>query len=353
MGMRVRKIEPIGARGLRDGQSEQFGKGQQLGHCLRITARALDEHAGIVRLDQPASDRAGIISRRGDRARKAQLGGARKPGSAAGRKHRGLAGDRQIDRSARLAHRDLQQPADHQPRIVLMLESMVGLGVVAHDAILVARLLLPLHERITGARHRPRKGARAGASDDHHRVTATPGGVQCCAIVKGPDIDMSSRRRGPPGDHRDAQRRIERDRLVNHRHQPGGRQAAGARLGDRLLKEIDLGAGNEKKVIDAAQLHRRDDRIGPFIARQVLPEGFGASRAPIVSRPLARPGGGDTGVRHHCSRMLLRRISGSQRWRSALISFANSSGDAPLTSMPILSKRSRISATSRAFSESR
>src|ERR1044071_3215143 len=178
---------------------------------------------------------------------------------------------RQVNRSLRFAHRDLQQTTDDQTRIVLVFETMIELGVLPDDLALVARLLHPLDGPVARSRHGTWVGARAGAGGDQHGVTAAPRAVQRGAVIQGADIDVRRRDRRLAGNHRAAKRRVERNAFVRHRDQLGNGPAAHLRLGDTLLIKGDFSARNKKYLFHAAQLHRRNQRIRPLFGVVFLP----------------------------------------------------------------------------------
>ena len=83
-----------------------------------------------------------------------------------GPQHRGLSRDRKINGPLRLTHGDLHEPTDNEPGIVLMFKPVISLGEVAHNAILVTRLLMPLDEGVARARHRTGESPRPRSSAD-------------------------------------------------------------------------------------------------------------------------------------------------------------------------------------------
>src|SRR5262249_3218882 len=113
-----------------------------------------------------------------------------KPNRSWKRQHGRFPRNTQVNRTLRLAHRYLQQPADSQARIVRVFETMVELGVLPENSALIARLLHPIDERIAAARHliwkRPR--ARAGRHED--RAAIVPRGVNGSALMKRADIHV-------------------------------------------------------------------------------------------------------------------------------------------------------------------
>ena len=111
------------------------------------------------------------------------------------RQERDLARQAEIDRAARLGLRDLQRAADDQAGIVLVLEPVVPLHVLAHDAGLIGRLLHPEMAAVARAAHRARIGDRRRAGGDQHRQAGMARGMDGAAVVLRADIDMHRGRR--------------------------------------------------------------------------------------------------------------------------------------------------------------
>jgi hypothetical protein len=149
---------------------------------------------------------------------------------------------------------------------------VIGLGVLAQDLALVARLLQPLHRRIARAAHRPRVGARGIAGGDQHRRIAAPGGVDGRAVVQRAHVHVRAGGRGLAAHHRRTDRRVQRRRFVDHGDKRRGRPPLHPGLHHRLLVVGQLGARYEEQVVDPAQLHRRDHRISPLVGAVFVPE---------------------------------------------------------------------------------
>jgi len=106
--------------------------------------------------------------------------------------------------------------------------------------------------------------------------------VQSRAIVKRADIDVNDRGGGAATDHGRAESGVQSDGFMHHGDELGRWRAALLGLGDRFLKEIDLGARDEEEMIDAALFHRRDDGVGPFVGLAGLPEIIRAHFHPLL-----------------------------------------------------------------------
>ena len=78
------------------------------------------------------------------------------------------------------------------------------------------------------------------------------------------------------------QHRIQRDRLVHHRHEFGCGTAKVLCLDDGFRKKCQFESGDEKQMIDAGELHGRHKRVRPFFRGALDPMGIGALQGFIV-----------------------------------------------------------------------
>ena len=259
---------------LPDGYRQQLREPHQRLDRLGVAARLGEGDDGVVRLDEPLRGGPGVFRVGPRRPREAELVTRREARRAGHRLHGDLAGDGHVHGPLGVAHGDLQQAADHQARVVLVLQPMVVLGVLPEDLALVAGLLHPLDAGVAAAAHRAGVGAGAGAGGDEHRVPAAPRGVYRRAVVQRADVDVDGGGGGLAGDHRVAERGVQRRALVRHRHQPGRGPFALAGLGRALLEEGDLRPGHEEEVVDAAQLHGGHEGVGPLVRAVLAPGGL-------------------------------------------------------------------------------
>jgi len=149
---------------------------------------------------------------------------------------------------------------------------MLPLGVLAHDAVLVERLLQPdVAAAVARSAHRARMARGRRSRGDEYRQPAVPRGVNGAAVVLRAHVHVRR------GDGRFAarcgvtKRGIQAGVLMRDRDQYRRPAAKRARLGDRFLVEADLRSGDEKDMIDAARGHRRDERLAEIIGRQLRP----------------------------------------------------------------------------------
>src|SRR5207245_368543 len=84
-------------------------------------------------------------------ARDAEFAARGKISFAGKLEHRAFTRDREINGTLGFAHRHLEQPADDQTRIVLVLQAMVDLGVLSENRALIPWLLYPLDCAVAGA----------------------------------------------------------------------------------------------------------------------------------------------------------------------------------------------------------
>ena len=152
-----------------------------------------------------------------------------------------------------------------------MLQPVVHLGVLAHDLALVPGLLYPLDRAISSPGHGAGKSSRTGSSGHEHWIRAPPDGVDGGAAVQSSHVHVDGSGRGFSRHHGVARGGVKGYTLMGYRNQARGRPLPLLGLGDRLLPESDLRAGNEEQVVHPTQLHGGYHGVGPLVGPILAP----------------------------------------------------------------------------------
>ena len=177
------------------------------------------------------------------------------------RRRQRLARQHQIDRAARMRHRDFHAARDHVAGLGGHAQFVVPLHQFAHHAGLVEHFLRPVNRPVARA-ERSFFGDRraAGAEDQRHPVARQVGEV--VDGVGGADIDVHHHRLRAAGHQIGAVRHGDRQVLVRNqdrlRHLGIGLLGAAEGFHDRRK----IGAGIAEEIIDAVVGERAQERFG-------------------------------------------------------------------------------------------
>ncbi len=201
------------------GDHRDAGELAELGqhrHRLVVAARGDGDHHRVLRLEQVVDDFLDAlgIGRGGPCDAELRRG---RIARAVERHQRDFLREAHIDRTRRLAGRDLDRAADHEARVILVLEPLVPFHILPDDAVLVPLLLRPEMRAIARAADRAGIGRRRRAGGHDHRKAGAPGGMDGAAVMLGAAIDMGGRGRRPAADRGEAERRVEADMLQRAR----------------------------------------------------------------------------------------------------------------------------------------
>ena len=192
---------------------------------------------------------------RGDRAERAHRVSTRlRPG---GGEH--LARQRQIHRSARLAHGDVEGAIDDRFHRLAGAQLVIPLHVFAQHAALIEGLLAPMDGPVARG-DAAGLGERGAAGGEQQRNIVAGGIDQAVDRIRGADGDMHHHCGRFTGNAVIAVRHGHGDVLVRDRHEARGLRALGS--GQRLHDRGEIRSGVGEYVFDAALAEPRDIGFG-------------------------------------------------------------------------------------------
>ncbi len=233
------EIQPVGVV-FGHGQCQQLRQPDDVFHRLGIAPGLGETQKGIVRLDQPLGGPAGVGRVGPSRPRHSHQVQSGEPGATGQGQHGRLPGDCEVHRAFGLAHGHLKQTANHEPGVVLVLQTVVHLGVLPHDFALVPWLLHPLDASFPATDHAAGKSPWPCTRGHQHRIGPPPGGVDGSAIVQGAHVYVNCGSRRVARYHSIACCGVQGYSFVGDRDQSGRGPLSFIGLGHGFLPESDL-----------------------------------------------------------------------------------------------------------------
>jgi hypothetical protein len=255
-GMVGRQVH-VARFGLHHRQRELLGECRQRAHRLRHPAAARGDDERKLGLGDELCRLLDCGARWLGRERAERANGVAARLGAGGGEH--LARQRQIDRSARLAHGDVECTIDHRFHRLPAAQLVVPFHVFAQHAALVERLLPPV-DRPVARGDAAGFGERCTAGGEQQRNIVARGVDDAVDRIGGADGDVHHHRRRLAGDAVVAVRHGHRHVLVRHRHE--ARNFRVLRLGQRLHDGGEIGPGIGEHVFDAAGAQPGDIGLG-------------------------------------------------------------------------------------------